>query len=85
MHASLLVDLGHGRAREDEALHLARLLCERVEIGDPLDARLPALTRIDVDRAVDSADENDVAAEPVAELRRQREPFFSSIVCSWVP
>src|SRR4029453_11658980 len=52
-HAPLLVDLDDGRAREDEPLHLARLARERVESGDPLDARLPVPARIDVDRAVD--------------------------------
>src|SRR4029453_8882346 len=50
----------HEHAREDEALHLARLARERVEGGDPLDARLPALARIDVDGAVDPANEDDV-------------------------
>ena len=58
---------------------------ERVELGDPLDARLPALARIDVDGAVDAADEDDAAAEAVAELAGSVRRFFSSIVCSWVP
>ena len=72
-HAALLVDLGHGCAREHEALHLARLPRERVERADALGARLPARAWIDVDGAVDPADENDAATESVAELRRQGE------------
>src|SRR5262249_44089494 len=59
-----------------EPLHLARLPCKRVERSDALDARVPALAGMDVDRAVDSADENDVPAQTVTELRGQGEAIL---------
>ena len=68
--AALLVEVGHGRAREHEALHLARLPRERVERADPLGARLPARARIDVDRPVDAADENDASVQSRRETSR---------------
>ena len=75
-HASLLVELGDRRARENEPLHLPRLARERVELGDPRHVRVPALARIHLDVALDPARQHDSRLEVVAEPSRKREPVL---------
>src|SRR5206468_4252588 len=73
---TLAVELGDGRSREDEALHLARLSRERIQLCDPPDVVVPAPAREDVDVALDAPRENHATRERVPVLRRQREPVL---------
>ena len=67
---TLLVELGDRGAGKHEALHLPGLPREGVELGDPRDARVPGCPWVDVQVAVDPANEDDVTTQPVAESSR---------------
>src|SRR5262245_6863311 len=76
-HASLPVELGLGRAREEKALHAAPLLAERIELGEPrLHERVPIVAAIGVEAAVHPAREHDAGRERHAEPGRKREPVL---------
>src|SRR5262245_66212830 len=76
-HAPLAVELGLGGAGEEETLHPAALLAERVELGEPrLDERVPGLAAIGEETAVHPACEHDPGGERRAETSRQRAPVL---------
>src|SRR5262245_54064835 len=75
-HATLAVELGHGRSGEDVALHLPRLTAERVQLCDPGHVLVPGVARVDVDVPLDPAGKDDAARQRMPKARRQREPVL---------
>src|SRR5690349_4497257 len=72
--ASLLVQFRLRRAGEEEALHPATLLAQRVQRGEAaLDERVPVLARVRVQTPVDAAGHDDPLREGLPEPGRQRE------------
>src|SRR3954451_10020985 len=75
--ATLLVQLRLGCAGEEEALHPAALLAQRVERPEPaLDEHVPVGARVGEETAVHAARHDDPAREALAEASRQREPVL---------
>src|SRR5579884_876938 len=72
-HPSLLVQVGAHRAGEEVALHHPALPAERVERADAADQPLPLGHRVRVQAPVHPAGDDDAVAQPVAELRGERE------------
>src|SRR5262245_35757189 len=74
VHAPLLVELPLGRAGEEEALHAAPFLAQRVERGEAApDEAVPRALRVRVEAPVHAAGHDDPARERGPELRRERE------------
>jgi hypothetical protein len=75
--AALLVELGLRGTGEEEALHPAALLAQRVERGEArLDEPVPVGAGVGEEAAVHAAGHDDPVAEPMPEAGRQREPVL---------
>src|SRR6185312_14723558 len=75
--ASLLVELRLCCAGEEEALHPAALLAQRVEGGEAaLDEAIPVVARVREEAPVHAAGHDDPVRERLPEARRQREPVL---------
>src|SRR3954470_3425072 len=75
--AALLVELGLGGARKEEALHPAALLAQRVEGGETArDETVPVLPRVREETAVHAPGHDDSTREILAEASRQGEPVL---------
>jgi hypothetical protein len=76
-HTPLLVELGLGRACEDEAAHLPGLFRERAEaLHASSDELVPVRARVHDKASVHAPRHDHLVGQRLAKLRREREPVL---------